>query len=348
MSGRASRRAVSAGAVAAGAALGWVAERRALAGLRDGSDPETAALATPLPASRTAVVAADGTSLAVESLGPASAPTVVLVHGYALTQGSWHYQRRDLSDEFHVVSYDQRGHGTSGEPPGGDYRVEALADDLATVLEHAVPDGQRAVLAGHSLGAMTILALARHRPAVLAERVAGAVLVDTTAADVYAGALGTTPLRHAAALLRLLAAAGGSLLPRLVGVPGRLGATPSDFTFLLIRAVALSPDATPAHVALTERLNLACPSPVRAALIPLFTALELDDAAGALRVPALVVVGERDRLTPPHAARRLHERLADSRLVVLPGVGHMSQLEAHETVTAHVRAFARGRLQEAA
>lgn len=341
-------RVLAAGAAAAGAALGWVAERRAAGDLRDGSDPETAALATVLPVAAEDLDAPDGTRLRLESIGPPAAPTLVLVHGYALSQSSWHYQRRDLSDEFRVVSYDQRGHGGSSEPPTGDYRIEALADDLAAVLDRCVPPGQRAVVAGHSMGAMTMLALAGRRPDLVADRIAGVVLVDTAGAEVFAGALQTTPLRHAAGLLRVAVAGAGVVLPRAVGVPGWLGATPSDFTFLLIHRIALSPEASPAHVAFTERMNLACPASVRAALIPLFTALDLDDAAAGCTPPALVIVGDRDRLTPPDAARRLHERLPDSRLVVLPAVGHMSLLEAHEAVTAHVRAFARQRLREAA
>jgi pimeloyl-ACP methyl ester carboxylesterase len=56
-------------------------------------------------------------------------------------------------------------------------------------------------------------------------------------------------------------------------------------------------------------------------------------------------VGQRDRLTPPDAARELVAVLPDARLVVLPGIGHMSLLEAHRDVTAYLRQFAREALQ---
>lgn len=341
MSARRSTAVLTAGAAAGGALLGWLAERRALADLRDGGDPEAAALAEPLPARGEQLVAPDGTPLDVQVVGPEGAPTIVLVHGYALSQAAWHYQRRDLSGELRVVTYDQRGHGASGQAASGDYHIDTLAGDLATVVEWCARPGERVVVAGHSMGAMTLLALAREHPELFSQKVSGAVLVDTTGSDVYAGALASTPLARVALGLRLLAAASGAALPRLVGIPGTLGATPSDFTYFLIRAIALTPDAPPAYVGFTEGMNLSCHASVRAALIPMFTALDLVDAAGLVTVPTLLLVGERDRLTPPAASRRLHAALPHSDLVELPGVGHMTPLEAHEVVTAHLRAFAR-------
>lgn len=335
------RRALTAAAMAAGvaggAALGWSAERRAMRNLRDGNDPEARALRTPLGAREHTVTAEDGTRLHVEVVGPDDAPTIVLAHGYTMSQVAWHYQRRDLADQFRVVSYDQRGHGGSEPAATGDYTIDVLGRDLATILSACVPPGRKAIVVGHSMGAMSFLSFAEQFGRDLSERVAGVVMVSTTGGDVIAGSALATGIAavHAAA---------GALLPRFVGIGGRLGQGRSDLTYLLLRDVIMSRDASPAQVELIEELALACPSTVRAALIPAFTSLDLEDAARLVTVPTLVLVGEDDRLTPPAAARRLVELLPDARLVVLPGVGHSAPLEAHEAVTAHLRAFARAHL----
>lgn len=321
-----------AGATALGAVLGWAGERRALAGLRNGSDPETADLATPVRGRALRVVAADGTRLHAEVLGPDGAPTIVLAHGYTNDQGTWHYQRRDLAGEFRVVSYDQRGHGASGEAATGDYNIDTLAGDLAAVIDACVPAGERVVVAGHSLGGMSALALGEHHHELLGVRIAGFALVSTSGSDIVAGILG--------AGMTGLHALATALVPHVVGLPGRLGATPTDLTYLGIRAVSLCRDAAPAHVAFSEAMSLACPAPVRAALIPALTSLDLTAAARQVGVPALVIIGDRDRLIPLWAARHLAELLPDARLVELSGVGHMVPLEAHETLTVHLRAFA--------
>lgn len=326
-------RAVVAGTVVGGAVLGWFGERFAARGLRNGSDPEAADLARPVRGQPRRVVASDGTGLHVEILGPDEAPTIVLVHGYTNDQRTWHYQRRDLAGEFRIVTYDQRGHGASDEAVGGDYTMDALAGDLAAVLEACVPASQPVVVAGHSLGGMSALALVDNHGELLGTRIAGLALVSTSGSDIVAGILGASMTG-----LQSLATA---VAPRVVGLRGRLGATPTDLTYLGIRALTLCRQASPAHVAFAEGMSLACPAPVRAALLPTFTSLDLTAAARQIGVPALVIAGDRDRLTPPSSARALADLLPDARLVELPGVGHMAPLEAHETVTVHLRVFAR-------
>ena len=125
----------------------------------------------------------DGARLAVwdlEGHGPGAA-AVVLPHCWGCSHEIWLPVTRRLRDRGHrVVLYDQRGHGAStrGTAP---LAIETLAHDLALVLEtHDVSD---AVLAGHSMGGMTIMSLATHRPEVMNERARAAVLVATSAHD---------------------------------------------------------------------------------------------------------------------------------------------------------------------
>ena len=134
----------------------------------------------PEPAARLVVPSADGTRIHVEVHGPDEAPTVVLIHGWTCNTTFWAPVVKGLldgADPARVVVYDQRGHGRSEAPGRAGYGVPRRVEDLTAVLDAALPAGRRAVLAGHSMGAMTIMA-AGGDEAVLA-RAGGAVLCST-------------------------------------------------------------------------------------------------------------------------------------------------------------------------
>src|SRR5579864_5844959 len=154
------RRLLRLGTAAAFGLAAWELQRR-----RDlravEADPEWSELNRPLHGATSSLTAQDGTRLHVELFGPADAPVIVLVHGWSCDLTFWHYQIRDLSRYFRVVTYDQRGHGRSGVPESNaGYTAEALASDLQLVLDAHVPNGEQCIVAGHSMGGMTIVAWA--------------------------------------------------------------------------------------------------------------------------------------------------------------------------------------------
>ncbi|WP_158102180.1 alpha/beta fold hydrolase, partial [Streptomyces glaucescens] len=100
----------------------------------------------------------DGARLHVEVHGPESAPPVVLIHGWTCSTAFWAAQIRALAAGHRVIAYDQRGHGRS--PASRSCSTDALADDLEAVLAATLAPGEKAVLAGHSMGGMTVLAAA--------------------------------------------------------------------------------------------------------------------------------------------------------------------------------------------
>ncbi len=339
-----------AAAAVGGMGFGLLARQRAAGFRRElEDDPEWQELRRPVAGRPRRVTSPDGTSLYAEVTGPPDAPVILLVHGYALTLQAWHYQRRDLSDEFRVIAFDLRGHGRSGRGVSADYSIGALGRDVAAVLDALVPRGRPVVAVGHSLGGMSLLSFAHEHPQQVRRRLAGAVFLDTTGSDVLAGGFAST----GQAALSVLQRTAAERVPRLrrrppASVDAPAAAVPADVTTLITRAIGFGPEAKPGHVAFVEQLAIDTPNSVKADLGPTLTALDLRAAAPLVTVPALVMVGTHDRLTPPAAAAKLARALPDAQLVTLPGAGHNAMLEAAEDVTGQIRAFARRLLVKAA
>lgn len=325
------------GATAGGLALGYAAKRRAMGEQRPSDDPEWAVLAQPISGREVEVTSFDGTRLHAEVHGEPDAPTIVLVHGYGLGARFWHYQLRDLREEFRLVVYDQRGHGRSERARrrrrrGGDYSVEALGRDLAAVLAATVDPGERVLAVGHSMGGMAVMAFAGEDPDGVAEHLAGAALVNTGASRLISGSLFSTGV---AALGAVEEAVSTRLGRRDVPADEAV-----DFSFLVTRAVGLSPEASPAQVAFIEQLLIDMPKEAKAAFAQTLGRLDLTEVVAHLTVPTLVLTGERDRLTPPRQSRALVDALADAHLVVMPRIGHHAPVEDHARFTEHLRAHA--------
>src|SRR5699024_11151477 len=116
------------------------------------------------------VLTADGTGLYAVDSGPDGAPvTVVLAHGWTLDERCWAPVADGLTDGPHpgprprVIRYDHRAHGRSDDTPESGMTIDRLADDLAELVAQVCPSGPL-VLAGHSMGGMTVMALAQRHP----------------------------------------------------------------------------------------------------------------------------------------------------------------------------------------
>lgn len=318
-------------ALAAAGAGGAILERRHLR--RIASDPQRAVLEDPPRGQPLRVHSADGTVLYAEVFGSEKLPTLVLSHGWTEGIRFWALLIHELSSDFRIVAYDLRGHGQSARAAGGDYSLARFGDDLAAVLAGAVPEGHRAVVAGHSLGAMSIAAWAEHHDV---DRIRAAALLFTGLGSLVSEQLLVPVARFAHRLRDPIArrAFFGARLP--------LPHFSSPPMHAALRYIAFGPSATPAQVAFWEQMLVSCAVDVRAAVGIALADMELHQALARLTVPALVMTGAQDRLTPPSHARRMSGELPQlHRLIELPETGHMGPLERPAEVADALRELVR-------
>ncbi|GHA05972.1 alpha/beta fold hydrolase [Streptomyces echinoruber] len=287
--------------------------------------------APPEPVRVLTVRSADGARLHAEVHGPEQAPPVVLVHGWTCSTAFWAAQIRDLAADHRVIAYDQRGHGRS--PAAPTCSTEALADDLEAVLAATLAPGERAVVAGHSMGGMTVMAAAE-RPGF--RRHAAAVLLCSTGSSRLVAESTVVPLRPGRLRTWLTGHILGARLP--------LGPV-TPWAMRLLKYGTMGSASTPAMVEACARIVHGCPTRVRHAWSRVLHTLDLDHGVRQLRVPTAVLVGSADRLTPPVQARALCAALPNCvDFTELPGVGHMTPVEAPERVTGKIRELAAAHL----
>jgi pimeloyl-ACP methyl ester carboxylesterase len=294
---------------------------------RIAADPEREVLENPPAGEATSVRSADGTTLHVETFGTPDGQTVVLVHGWTEMLTFWTYVIRTLTDAgMRVVAYDLRGHGHSEPAAAGEYKLARFGEDLEAVLNACLDDGQRAVVAGHSLGAMSIAAWAQGHE--VDRNVRAAALVNTGVGNLIAEQLLIPVPPIARAVSQTVAIRG------FMGARAPLPHYTTPLSYALVRYTAFSREASPALVAFFERMLWTCPPRVRADIGIAMSEMDLFDALTRLTVPTSVIAGADDRLTPPSHARRIGEMLPDLReLVVLPSMAHMAPLERPDDVS---------------
>jgi pimeloyl-ACP methyl ester carboxylesterase len=317
------------------------------------------------------VIAFDGAELHVEQDGADGAPvTLVLAHGWTLSTRAWRAQAEALAaaGDVRVLRYDQRGHGSStqgtawlsgvagphAERFGPGPSVDQLGQDLAAVLDQLVPAGP-VVLAGHSMGGMTVMALAGRRPDLFRPggRVAGVLLTNTSSGGLSRLTLGFPELLAKPVRTSII-----KTLRKIAAKPARADAvrakqaTGSRLAVAQTRWLLFGPKAPRAAIVECNEIIKACPS---ATLAGFFPALMAHDQYAALEhlggTEVEIVASRRDKLTPVAHARRLAEAIPGARLTVVPDTGHMLPMERPEVVTsllAKLIATARAREESAA
>ncbi|MBA2726259.1 MAG: alpha/beta hydrolase [Actinobacteria bacterium] len=276
----------------------------------------------------------DGAKIFIEEAGPKSARRgAVFIHGSALRTDLWHYQFTGLGDH-RLVFYDLRGHGLSQPKGDSAFSITTLACDLEKVIEDAGLD--EVVLVGHSIGGMIALQYCRAHLDQLGDSVKGVILLNTTHHPVQTVIGGAGMARFERLIRRPLDAIGSrsDYVQRL-----RKIIKPSDSIFMMVSAAAFGPGASAKQIDFLYDMLAETEADVIFDLLKSYRDFEVTDHLGEITVPALVVGGDRDRITVLSASEHLARELPKAELEVLRGCGHMSMLERHREVNRLMTSF---------
>lgn len=282
------------------------------------------------------LVADDGAQLYAEVDGgeDGHGVTVVFTNGYTENRNFWHYQRLAMRGKVRMVFWDFRGHGRSPLGPSV-VSLDRLAADLRIVLDELVPTGP-VILVGHSMGGMTIMALARAHPELFGTRVKGVGLLGTSARmtdyDVGLPHIGHT-------LWQVVPGA----LQRTIGRP-RAGAAVRGlrrFTQLLeyhfTREALFGGEVSEELLAFTTDMAAQAVFENLGDVLSLFQAHDVTAALNAMAdVEAAVITGDRDAILPVSHSSVIAEGIPRALFSVIPGGGHHFPLELPELVNPHL------------
>lgn len=288
-----------------------------------------------MPAGRAVSVrSADGTRLHTEVFGPDDGYPIVLSHGITCAIPVWTHQITELAGDHRVIAFDHRGHGRSDVPRRGGYTLDHLAADLHAVLEATLQPGERAVIAGHSMGGIAITSWADRYRDEVPRRADAAALINTTTGELLQElrvaqvpeVLAATRVRIAQGVIRAI---GSRQVPPGARWTGRR----------FVAAVAVGADADPGVADFVYDLFVATPPTVRGRCANM-----LADALGpehialdGLTVPTLVIGSEEDRLLPIGQSRKIAEATPNLTQFVRLSGGHCSILERPGEVNRGLR-----------
>lgn len=301
-------------------AAAWRVPGQVLGGGGRRPDPDVGRLgALPFDEGRH-LLAPDGGHLFTTANG--HGPTFLFVHGFAMTSRVWTKQFRDLPRAgIRAVAFDHRGHGASTVPMV-ETSIDNLADDVRVVVEGL--DLRDAMVVGHSMGGMALLAFAVRYPEVAAARLRGLVLVSTAAR------LGLT---HVPLLSR-------AAVPFTTGFVRSGAWSRSDWSASAARLL-FGKDPVPSQVDLARVLLASAREETVVGCAHAMASFDLTRQLARVAVPTLVVNGTADLLTTPGDARRLARGIPGARLELVSGAGHMVMLERAERFGALLCGFAR-------
>jgi aminoacrylate hydrolase len=252
----------------------------------------------------TRVKVAPQLELNVERFGPTDAPVVLLIRGTGADGSRWMPQVEAYRDEFHVVTFDNRGVGKSDTPPGP-YTVADMAHDTLALLDALEIEACHA--SGSSLGGAIALQMAVDHPS------------RVLSLQMHSSWLATRGyMEYSLGLLKRILELGGSNFYYEATLP------------LLFTAQFLSSDYSRTTEILAKMRANGANSEGLMAQIEANLSYDLSQSVGSISLPVLITVGEHDFLLPVSASEELHKSIAGSDLVVFENAGHLASMEAAE------------------
>ena len=278
----------------------------------------TNVFARPLSADERIIATADGAQLCTATIG--SGPPVVLAHGFGLNMHCWNVMAEDLVERgFTVIAFDQRGHGRSGIGDQGVGSRQMVEDYLAVLDAYQVEGG---ILVGHSMGGFLAIRAMIEEQAAMDRHLRGCLLMAT-----FAGDVNRKNLQNRVQIPMIQSGIMGKMVQR-------------DATAAFFAKSVLGEDK---DRQMMEAFTKAFRQSDLKQLVPILTAFvkesrysQLDD----ISLPCRIVVGEKDKTTPPFHTDQLHAGIAGSTLRRVPGKGHMLNWEAAEILVDEIVALA--------
>ncbi len=250
-------------------------------------------------------------SLRVRTQGERPNTPIVLVHGVGASLDNWESVASRLARQFFVISYDLRGHGSSGKPHDV-YTIDGFADDLRNLLDSL--NIKSCYLAGHSLGGMIAQKFTLRFP----ERVNRLVIVSS--------ACGRTEQEKDAVAARVAAIADG------IGGSHFHASVDRWFT---PEFIAENPRLIEAYAARNAENDPVC----YASAYRVLAETDLIKEISAIKTPTLITTGEFDRGSSPSMAKAMHEKIIGSELVIIPKLRHSVLIEAPQLIAKMLEDF---------
>ena len=256
----------------------------------------------------------NGSNIHYDLSGNPAGPAVTFVHGFPFSLEMWKAQAEVAAAAgYRTLAYDVRGHGSS-DVGDGQYTLESHVDDLFALLDHLeIP---KTAIVGLSMGGYISLRALEREPG----RFTAAVLCDTRSE----GDTDESRIRRAVSAKSVKKSGSSAYAADYVkSMFTKESFTSNPEAVELIRGI----------IARTPPLSIA------GTLIALAARTDTTASLASLRVPTLIIVGERDTVTPPSSAESMHAKIQGSVLHVVPGAAHMSNLENPASFNAALLSF---------
>jgi len=255
----------------------------------------------------------NGANIHCAEVGNPSHPPVLFLHGFPFSHEMWTEQFAAVEKQYRGIAYDLRGHGMS-DVLDGQYTIEGHVDDLIALLDNLQIN--KTIVVGLSMGGYITLRALQRNP----ERFVGAVLCDTR----------SDPDSDDGKLKRFEA----------IKVVKEYGS--AHFAKAFVKAV-FAPESfeimSETVAFIQKTIERTPPLSIAGTLLALASRMDTTPSLDQISVPTLIMVGEKDVVTPPAAARAMHDKIRGSQLAVIPNAAHMSNLENPRFFNQQLLAF---------
>ena len=245
--------------------------------------------------------------------GTNGAPALIFLHGFPLNKSMWNLQAKALEDDYRIITCDIRGHGNSGSGDQ-DFSIELFMSDLIALMDAL--NIRKTALCGLSMGGYIALRAVEDYP----ERFDALILSDTTCiAD-------TSEAKEKR--MKAIESIKKSGMEQYAGESIKNFFADESFT------------ARVEEIAAVREMIVKTPEQsLSRTLLALSVRKETCSKLPAIKIPALILVGKEDKITPPSAAQFMHEKIKGSSLHIIEHAGHLSNLENPGEFNALLKKF---------